>query len=573
MKNKVLVLGDSHDNAEQVFDIKNDENLLIYFSSFENIKENIFTFNIYHDVEFHLNFCNFFFATARNNIKIFVNILGQNTECDINTIALVGNFADRKIDYKINFSEGANNSRCNQNERCFLLDKNASNISIPSVQSSCDNIEAKHGFYSGIIDKKQIEFLQSRGFSNEFAKEFLIQNLIPETFENEFINDYKKYLNFKKSENQIKKIRAKFPEISDNETYFDNAATTFKPNSVIKKVVDFYKNDYASTRRGLYRKSQEADFLMQDARENIASFINTKGSEIVFNYNATNCINLLAKSLPKKYLKKVGICYLEHHSNSLPWRDSANEYYYFENELQSDTTLVAVSAYSNVLGCNNNLRKIISAAHDKGAIVVVDATQAVAHQKISVNDLDADFLVFSGHKIYGPTGVGVLFGKYNLLEELKPGILGGEMVDSVSESTYELTEIPARFEAGTQNLADILGLSAAIDFLKNNTSLWEHEQKIANYIFKELSLIPKVKIFSNKNSTVISFKIAGMHPHDIAQYLAEKNIAVRAGFICAQPLLEHQNIGPVVRVSIGIYNSFDEAKYFVKEIRKLAKNG
>ncbi len=564
-----IVLSDESKNLS--YKIDQDCNYYFYISAKKDCE-----IKLHFDVakKLRVEIFNFAHSTANCKIDFSANIVSKDAKLEVISNALVGNVATRRANFEINFDKNAKNSSSSQSDRCFLLNDSAENISIPRVSTNCEQINAKHAFYSGYFDPHELVFLQSRGISLHDAKKILMQKNLPSIFAKEFEKDYKSYREFELQQEKIKQIREDFPEISDGEIYFDSAATSLKPRTVIKRVSDFYTKEYATTRRGLYKRAVNADKLMLDARKNIANFIGADTSEIIFNYNATNCLNLLANSLPKNFFgreDKIGICYLEHHSNSLPWRNLNQDYYYFDDKIKKDTKIVAVSAYSNVLGENKKLQKIITAAHKNGAIVVVDATQAVAHQKIDFHALDADFLVFSGHKIYGPSGISVLCGKYQLLEKLQPGLWGGEMVEAVHEKDYSLAEIPDRFEAGTQNLAGILGLSEAIKYLRDHN--FEHfqtyEKQLSTYIFDELSKIDKVKIFSQRGSTVISFNIHNIHPHDAAEFLAQSNIAVRAGFLCAQPLLEHLNAGSVVRASISFYNNFYEAKIFIKKIREL----
>lgn len=388
----------------------------------------------------------------------------------------------------------------------------------------------------------------------------------------------------------MEEIRKDFPQLSCDYIYLDSAATSLKPQCVIDRISNFYTNENSNIHRGLYDLSVNTTEKYENAREIVAKFINANSDEIIFTHGCTDSINLLASGLSFTESDEIIISIAEHHSNMLPWRNTnaAISYIYCDENFIFDdgelakitrkTKLVAISAYSNVLGANTSLKTIIKKAHKVGALVVIDAAQAIAHSRIDVKELDADFLAFSGHKIYGPTGIGVLYGKRELLEKLKPGQFGGEMVNDVTEDSVTLTEIPNRFEAGTPNIAGALGLASAINYLESHDfdALLEYERKLCTYAFNKLSNIPYLELAGaartfNIHSSVLCFWLSNVHSHDIASYLNENHIYVRAGFHCAQPLLEHLNRGTTTRVSLSFYNTFEEIDELVSTLETVRK--
>lgn len=383
--------------------------------------------------------------------------------------------------------------------------------------------------------------------------------------------------------------REDFPQISDEFVYFDNAATTFKPQCVLDAMDDFYRHDNANTKRGFYALAQRATERYEAARKTVADFIGADADEVVFTRSATESLNMIARGLGLGADDTVVVGITEHHSNMLPWRETGAkiEYLYcdeFGNHSQihickaikKGVKVVAITAYSNILGQNLQLDAIIKRAHEVGAIVVVDAAQAVAHQRINAREMDADFLAFSGHKVYGPMGIGVLYGKHQLLEKLRPSVFGGEMVDEVSIEKYTLALIPERFEAGTMNVAGAVGLAAAIDYLNEHDydTLLEYEQKLNTYAFNKLREIPYLELAGaarslNNRSSVLCFWLRDVHSHDISAFLDSDSIYLRAGHHCAQPLLEHIGKGSCTRASLCFYNTFEEVDRLAESLAKI----
>jgi len=368
--------------------------------------------------------------------------------------------------------------------------------------------------------------------------------------------------------------------------YLDNAATTQKPLAVLDAMDRFYRTDNANAHRGMHVLAERSTVAYEGARKTIAIFIGAKRpEEIVFTRNCTEAINLVAKSWGKTFLKKgdvVVLTVLEHHSNIVPWlqlkEEIGIELAWIELDdrgqvrmddlkkiLQKNTVrLVAISGQSNVLGTRIPLEEIIPLAHANNALVFIDGAQLIAHEKIDVSALDADFFAFSGHKVYGPTGIGVLWGKQKLLSSMPPFLGGGMMIHDVEQDRFTPAEIPARFEAGTQPLAEAVGLAAAIDWLSEFSwkDIQAHESALLKQAHASLQTIPGVRILGSKDPAdmhgCISFVIDGIHAHDLTEILGRKGICLRAGHHCTQPLHKHLGITASTRLSVGIYNTLEE---------------
>ena len=354
-------------------------------------------------------------------------------------------------------------------------------------------------------------------------------------------------------ENNIKKD---FPLLENsNIIYLDSGATTQKPLKVINAVDEFYKKYNANPHRGAYSLSVEATEIYEDTRTKIAKFINAKHrEEIIFSKNATESLNLIAYSYGLENLKEddeVVISIMEHHSNLVPWQKVTKKtgaklkYMYINDEFElkdeeieekitDKTKIVGITHVSNVLGTINNVKKIIEYAHKKGAIVIVDASQSIPHMKIDVQELDADFLVFSGHKMLAPLGIGVLYGKKEILEKMTPFLMGGDMIEYVYEQETTFAMLPNKFEAGTQNVEGVIGLGAAIDYIENigYDKIQQIESEVVSYAMQELKKLDYLTVYATPNkenhSSVISFNINGVHPHDVASILDSKGVCVRS---------------------------------------------
>lgn len=391
-------------------------------------------------------------------------------------------------------------------------------------------------------------------------------------------------------------LKKDFPILENkNIAYLDSGATTQKPKQVIEAIKKFYETSNANPHRGAYGLSIEATEIYESTRTKIAKFINAKHrEEIIFSKNATESLNLIAYSYGMDNLKKddeVVISIMEHHSNLVPWQkvtkvtNSKLKYMYInenyelsdeeiENKITDRTKIVGITHISNVLGTINNVKKIIEYAHKKGAIVIVDASQSIPHMKIDVQDLDADFLVFSGHKMLAPLGVGVLYGKKELLEKMTPFIMGGDMIEYVYEQDTIFAELPNKFEAGTQNVEGVVGLGAAIDYIESigYDKIQEIEKEVVLYAKQELSKLDYLTLYmtsnEDKHSSVLSFNINGVHPHDVASILDSVGVCVRSGNHCAQPLMRFLGIDSTCRASFYLYNTKEDVDSLVNGLNK-----
>ena len=374
--------------------------------------------------------------------------------------------------------------------------------------------------------------------------------------------------------------------------YLDSAATTQKPNAVIDAVSNYYRTSNANVHRAAHKLSALATQAFEAARENVRAFINAGAvEEIVFTRGTTEAINLIA-AVHRGALSagdEILISHLEHHSNIVPWQMLAaatgaqltacnvltsgeldlND---FHSKLSNRTRIVAIGHVSNALGTVNPIADIVSAGHAVGALVVVDGAQAVAHMPVDVSAMDCDFYAFSGHKLYGPTGIGVLYGRRELLEALPPWQGGGEMIEHVSIETSTYNRLPFKFEAGTPNIAGAIGLSAAIDYLRDQDwqILQAAEQELLSMCIAELQQMPEVQLVGTPKhrAGVVSFLVDGSHPHDIGTLLDQQGVSVRTGHHCTMPLMQHLNIPGTVRASFAMYNDAGDVAKFAAAMRK-----
>ena len=391
-------------------------------------------------------------------------------------------------------------------------------------------------------------------------------------------------------------IKKDFPLLENrNIAYLDSGATTQKPIQVINAIEEFYKKNNANPHRGAYTLSIEATEVYESTRQKIAKFINAKHpEEIIFSKNATESLNLIAYSYGMDNLKKddeVVISIMEHHSNLVPWQkitkatESKLNYMYInekfelsdeeiETKITDRTKIVVIAHVSNVLGTINNVKKIIKYAHKKGAVVIVDASQSIPHMKIDVQDLDADFLVFSGHKMLAPLGIGVLYGKREILNKMTPFLMGGDMIEYVYEQETTYAPLPNKFEAGTQNVEGVIGLGTAIDYIQDigYDKMQEIENDVLAYARQELSKLDFLTLYMTPNeknhSSVISFNIKGVHPHDVASILDSEGVCVRSGNHCAQPLMRFLGIDSTCRASFYFYNTKEDVDRLVHALNK-----
>ena len=394
----------------------------------------------------------------------------------------------------------------------------------------------------------------------------------------------------------VNNFKKDFPIFENKDiAYLDSGATTQKPTIVLEAIEKFYKNENANPHRGAYGLSIEATEIYENTRDKIAKFINAKHrEEIIFSKNASESLNLIAYSYGLDNLKKddeIVLSIMEHHSNLVPWQmvakktESKLNYMYIndnfeisdeeiETKITNKTKIVGITHVSNVLGTINNIEKIIKYAHKKGAIVVVDGSQSIPHMEIDVQKLDADFFVFSGHKMLAPLGIGILYGKKEILNKMNPFLMGGDMIEYVYEQETTFAPLPNKFEAGTQNVEGVIGLGAAIDYIKNigYNKIQEIEKEVTSYARQELSKLEYLTLYltpnEEKHSSVISFNIKGVHPHDVASILDSENVCVRSGNHCAQPLLRSMGIDSTCRASFYIYNTKEDVDKLVIALNK-----
>lgn len=399
-------------------------------------------------------------------------------------------------------------------------------------------------------------------------------------------------------DSKFQKIRNDFPilnqKVNDESlVYLDNAATSQKPQQVIDALINYYQNDNANTRRSVHTLGERATEEFEAAREKVQKFINAEQSrEIVFTKGTTDSLNLIASTYGEVNIQagdEIVISIMEHHSNLIPWQQLALrkkatlKYIDITSDGQLDmqdarkkitdkTKVVSIAHVSNVLGVTNDLKEIAKLAHTHNAVMVADGAQAVPHMSVDVQDLDVDFYAFSSHKMIGPMGVGVLYGKANLLKQMPPYQFGGEMIDFVNQYDSTWTEIPWKFEAGTQNVAGAIGLGKAVDYLNKigMQNIANYEHNLVSYVLPKLLEIEGITVYgphdSNHHNGVISFNLRGLHPHDLATALDMDGVAVRAGHHCAQPLMKKLGVVATARASFYFYNDKKDAYMLVKAI-------
>ena len=380
--------------------------------------------------------------------------------------------------------------------------------------------------------------------------------------------------------------------------YLDNASTTQKPYSVINSITDFYSNYNSNIHRAVYQLAEEATTLYEQSREKIANFINVRPEEIVFTRNTTESINLIAHSWARTNLTKddgIAISELEHHSNIVPWQILSQEIgtrleyvgidengfldleYLIELISSKKVRLVSLSHMSNVLGTIVPIERIIKIAHENDIPVLVDGAQSVPHMPVDVKNMDCDFLVFSAHKMLGPTGVGVLYAKKEVLEKMRPFMGGGDMIKEVFKFHTNYNEAPYKFEAGTPNIADVVGFGAAIDYLEKigMENIRKHEIDLTEYALESMLSINHLTVYGprdpNYRGGVISFNIADIHPHDLATIMNDHGIAIRSGHHCAQVLMQRLDVPATSRASFYIYNTKEEIDKFVNAIKEAGR--
>ncbi|MCH4177524.1 MAG: cysteine desulfurase [Streptococcaceae bacterium] len=383
-----------------------------------------------------------------------------------------------------------------------------------------------------------------------------------------------------------------FQEVNDEPlVYLDNAATTQKPKQVIDALVNYYENDNANVHRGVHTLAERATHAYEAAREKVRRFINASSTkEVLLTRGTTTGLNWVAQSYGStlKVGDEIVISIMEHHSNIVPWQQVAKKtgatlkYIYLKDGkldleqayevITENTKILAITQSSNVLGTTNPIKELAAYVHQKGGIIVVDGAQSTPHTKVDVQEMDADFFAFSGHKLCGPTGIGVLYGKESILKTISPVEFGGEMIDFVHQFESTWTDLPWKFEAGTPNIADAIALGAAIDYLEDLgiENIHQHEQELVNYVLPKLQAIEGLEIYGPKepsaHTAVIAFNLDSIHPHDVATALDMEGVAVRAGHHCAQPLIEYLGIPATARASFYFYNTKADCDKLIEAI-------
>ncbi len=396
-----------------------------------------------------------------------------------------------------------------------------------------------------------------------------------------------------------KLIRKEFPILKNrNVIYLDNAATSQKPPCVIEAANQYYSMHNANPLRGLYELSVDATDAYENARKTVADFIGAaRPEEIVFTRNASESLNLIAYSYARTFLKEGDeiICTIaEHHSNMLPWQQAAKAtgakltYLYCEKDgtltpemleeiISEKTKLVAVTQISNVFGRLNDIKGFAKVAHGNGALLVADGAQSVPHVPVDVQDLDCDFMAFSGHKMFAPMGIGALYAKYDLLEKMPPFLFGGEMIEYVTTEGATYAEVPHKFEAGTVNVGGAVGLAEAIRFMQRFgwETITKREDELTAYAMEKMKEYPYVHVIGSddpkEHHGILTFKLDGVHPHDIAAIFDEHGIAVRAGHHCAQPLMKYLGTLSTTRASLAFYNNKEDIDAFIETLMEIRK--
>ena len=382
-----------------------------------------------------------------------------------------------------------------------------------------------------------------------------------------------------------------FPILAQNITYLDSAATTQKPKVLLNQTDSFYKKDYANVHRGTCALANQATTMYEQARETVADFIGATSKNIVFTKGATEAINLVAAGYAQilKPGDEVLVSIAEHHANFVPWQqaclksgatfkvfnilpDGRFDMDDFKAKLSDKTKVVAIAHISNVLGIVNPVKEIVKLSHEKGVKVLLDAAQSISHLPIDVKELDVDYLAFSGHKVYGPTGIGVLYGKSECLNELPPYQFGGDMIDEVKVEGTTFALAPAKFEAGTPPITQAIGLAVSLEYIKKIgfDKIQKHEQGLMKSLIKGLKEIPNIQFLGDPKykTALVSFNIAGIHPNDLGFILAKENICVRIGHHCAMPLHQYFKMAASLRVSFGLYNTKTDVQTFLKAFHK-----
>lgn len=398
----------------------------------------------------------------------------------------------------------------------------------------------------------------------------------------------------------VTKIRNDFPVLKrlvhgKPLVYLDNAATTQKPIQVIDAITDYYSNHNANIHRSVHQLAEEATESFEATRDKLKSFLNTRSrEELIFTRNATEALNVAARCTFERYIKpgdKVVVTEMEHHSNFVPWQQFAkkhsvkleivsvtDDWEIDEGDLEAKLKGARIFSFthmSNVLGTVNDVKRLTKLAHDHGCLVIIDGAQSAPHFPVDVQDIDCDFYAISAHKMLGPTGVGNLYGKRKLLEEIPPFLYGGDMIRQVHRDESEWNELPWKFEAGTSNIADVIGFGAALDYLQNvgMQKIWDHERRVCKNALEAMSKLDRIKIYGSmdekRRGAVISFNLGKIHAHDVASILDSEGVAIRSGHHCAQIMMEKLGVPATSRASFYLYNDDDDVEALCRALGKV----
>nr|WP_197019997.1 SufS family cysteine desulfurase [Lachnobacterium bovis] len=542
------------------------------------------------------------------DMNYVVSQRGEKTESKMLFKGALNDEAQKTWRGTIDFHKGSSGSKGDEQEDVLLVSPDIVNKSIPLILCHEEDVDGRHGASIGQLEEDELFYFQARGISREEAQKIMIKAQLNSIAELLPLDDEKDkieaFITEKVSDEfDVQRIRKDFPIFESDYIYLDSAATSQRPKQVLDAVVDFYQKSNANPLRGLYDLSIDATDRYEDARKTVANFIGAKSNrEIIFTRNTSESLNLVAYSYGLSNVNEgdeIVTTIMEHHSNMLPWqmvakekkakliylepnKEGVIEKSEYESKITPKTKIVAIAHVSNVLGVTNPVKEIAEYAHKMGAIVVVDGAQSTPHMEIDVNELGADFFAFSGHKMLAPMGIGVLYGRLELLEKMPPFLVGGEMIEYVTREGATYAEVPHKFEAGTVNAADAVGLAEAINYIKNIGFEAIHNQELllTERLMSGLKKYDFVKIYGSsdpkKHCGIVTFTIDGVHPHDVSTILNEDKICVRAGNHCAQPLVEFLGASSTARVSVYFYNTLDEVDTFldkIKEVREVMGYG
>lgn len=536
---------------------------------------------------------------------------GRCSRSDISSRSVADGNASVASHSKVHIDAAAQKSASRAEDHSMIVSRGARCESVPSMEILADDVEAGHGASTCHLDPEHMFYLQSRGLDAHEAKKQIVTGFLKSIFIDEtssagavcfsdLISD--RFDSAGRDHLAAGINRKEFPILAQKVNgkplaYLDNAATTQKPKAVMESISRFYSRDNANINRGIHTLGERATAAFESARKKVARFINAKPNEIIFVRNATEGINLIANTIARKKLlpsDRILLTEMEHHSNIVPWQMACAETKSMIDAVEvtpeglldaeslrrclaQNPKIFSFTHVSNVLGTINPVKELVQMAHRAGAMAVVDGAQSAPHISIDVKDLDCDVFVFSGHKMLGPTGIGVVYIKHGLMSEMPPFLGGGGMIKEVTFGKVSFKNGPERFEAGTPDICGAVGLAAAIDYLEGvgMENVKAHNDALVRYALEKLSEIRQVRIYGpqdpSKRAGVISFNLGDMHAHDVSTVLDEQGVAIRAGHLCAQPLMARMDTASMCRASFHIYNSTRDVDQLIESIKKAIK--